>query len=157
MSKWQSGGGAESRPVSIANNNINLVKLGVLEKVQESKWGSPTFIIQKKNNWVRFVSDFRMLNQKVKRKPYPLPRISDTLKELEGFQYATSLDLNMGYYRILLSDKSSDMWTIVTDFGSGLQPRHLSSWNILIARRHSRSQGLYWWYIGNQKRNIYNN
>ena len=50
MSKWQSGGGAESRPVSIANNNINLVKLGVLEKVQESKWGSPTFIIQKIQN-----------------------------------------------------------------------------------------------------------
>ena len=94
-----------------------LVKLGVLEKVQESEWGSPTFIIPKKDLRVRFVSDFRRLNQKVKRKPYPLPRISDTLQELEGFQYATSLDLNMGYYHIVLSDKSSDMCTIVTEFG----------------------------------------
>ena len=77
-----------------------LVKLGVLEKVQQSEWGSPTFIVPKKDNKVRFVSDFRRLNQKLKRKPYPLPRISDTLQQLEGFQYATSLDMNMGYYHI---------------------------------------------------------
>ena len=62
-------------------------------------------------------SDFPQLNQKFKRKPYPLPRISDTLQQLEGFQYATLLDLNMGYYHILLSDSSSDMCTIVTEFG----------------------------------------
>ena len=94
-----------------------LIKLGVLERVQESEWGSPTFIIPKKNNTVRFTSDFRRLNAKIKRKPYPLPKISDTLQELEGFQYASSLDLNMGYYHIRLSDKSADMCTIVTEFG----------------------------------------
>ena len=66
-----------------------LVRLGVLEKVQSSEWGSPTFIIPKKNKTVRFVSDFRAVNQKIKRKPYPLPRIGDTLQQLEGFQYAT--------------------------------------------------------------------
>ena len=94
-----------------------LIKLGVLERVQKSEWGSPTFIISKKNNTVRFTSDFRRLNTKIKRKPYPLPRISDTLQELEGFKYASSLDLNMGYYHIRLSEKSSDMCTIVTEFG----------------------------------------
>ena len=36
---------------------------------------------------------------------------------MEDFQYASSLDLNMGYYHIRLSDKSSDMCTIVTEFG----------------------------------------
>ena len=94
-----------------------LENLGVLEKVQSSEWGSPTFIIPKKDGRVRFISDFRKLNQKIKRKPYPLPRISDTLQELEGFQYATSLDMNMGYYHIALSPEASDMCTIVTEFG----------------------------------------
>jgi hypothetical protein len=94
-----------------------LVKLGVLVKVQQSEWGTPTFIIPKKDNKVRFISDFRRLNQKIKRKPYPLPRISDTLQQLEGFQYATSLDMNMGYYHIILSEEASDMCTIVTEFG----------------------------------------
>ena len=94
-----------------------LEKLGVLEKIQQSEWGTPTFIIPKKDNKVRFISDFRRLNQKIKRKPYPLPRKSDTLQELEGFQYATSLDMNMGYYHITLSEEASNICTIVTEFG----------------------------------------
>ena len=40
----------------------HLVKLGILEEVRESEWGSPTFIIAMKNSSVRFLSDFRMLN-----------------------------------------------------------------------------------------------
>jgi hypothetical protein len=36
---------------------------------------------------------------------------------MEGFQYATALDLNMGYYTIQLSTKSKDLTTIVTEFG----------------------------------------
>jgi len=63
------------------------------------------------------VSNFRRLNAKLKRKPYPLPHISDTLQQLEGFQYATSLDLNMGYYHIALSPEAADMCTIITEFG----------------------------------------
>jgi hypothetical protein len=46
-----------------------------------------------------------------------LPRIGDTLQQLEGFQYATSLDLIMGYYHIPLSETSADMCTIVTEYG----------------------------------------
>ena len=56
---------------------LRLVEIGVLEEVRQSKWGSPTFIIPKKQGTVRFISDFRKLNAKIKRKPYPIPRISD--------------------------------------------------------------------------------
>jgi hypothetical protein len=35
------------------------------------------------------------------------------LQELEGFTYATALDLNMGYYTIRLDPKSSEMCTII--------------------------------------------
>ena len=94
-----------------------LESLDVLERVQQSEWGSPTFIIPKKDNKVRFISDFRKLNQKIKRKPYPLPRISETLQQIEGYKYATSLDLNMGYYHIPLSPEASEMCTIITEYG----------------------------------------
>ena len=77
-----------------------LCEIGVLRKVNRSQWGAPTFIIPKKDNTVRFISDFRELNKRIKRKPYPIPKIQDLLLKLEGFQYATSLDLNMGYYHI---------------------------------------------------------
>jgi len=39
------------------------------------------------------------------------------LLNLEGFQWATSLDLNMGYYRIRLDPASKQLCTIVLPFG----------------------------------------
>jgi hypothetical protein len=80
-----------------------LVEIGVLKKVNQSKWAAPSFIIPKKDDTVRFINDFRELNKRIKRKPFPIPNIQDMLLNLEGFQYATSLDLNMGYYHIELS------------------------------------------------------
>jgi hypothetical protein len=35
------------------------------------------------------------------------------LQELEGFTYATALDLNMGYYTIRLDSAASEMCTII--------------------------------------------
>jgi hypothetical protein len=74
-----------------------LVVVGVLKWQPSSKWASPSFIIPKKDQTVRTISDFRELNKCIVRKPYPIPKISTTLQELEGFTYATTLDLNMGY------------------------------------------------------------
>ena len=96
---------------------LRLVDIGVLEPVQSSEYGTPVFIIPKKEGTVRFLSDYRRLNQTIVRKPYPIPRIGDTMQQLEGFQYATALDLNMGYYTIQLTPGSKDMTTIVTEFG----------------------------------------
>ena len=39
------------------------------------------------------------------------------LIKLEGFKYATSLDLNMGYYHIELTPQSKQLCTIVLPFG----------------------------------------
>ena len=94
-----------------------LCKIGVLKKVNRSEWGAPTFIIPKKDQTVRFISDFRELNKQIKRKPFPIPKIQDLLLKLEGFRYATSLDLNMGYYHIELSPDSKKLCTIVLPWG----------------------------------------
>jgi len=94
-----------------------LVKAGVLKKVNRSEWAAPTFIIPKKDGSVRFISDFRELNKRIRRKPFPIPKIQDMLLKLEGFQFATSLDLNMGYYHIELSPHSKQLCTIVLPWG----------------------------------------
>ena len=88
-------------------------KIGILRKSTGSEWGAPTFIIPKKNNTVRIISNFRELNKRIKRKPYPIPKIQDLLLKLEGFKYATSLDLNMRYYHIQLDPASRKLCTIV--------------------------------------------
>ena len=62
-----------------------LVKIGVLRKINNSEWAAPTFIIPKTDDSVRFISDFGDLNKRIKRKPYPIPKIQDLLLKLEGF------------------------------------------------------------------------
>jgi hypothetical protein len=51
------------------------------------------------------------------RKPYPIPKFSTILHELEGFTYATTLNLNMGYYTIRLDPTASEMCTIIFPWG----------------------------------------
>jgi hypothetical protein len=94
-----------------------MCKIGVLEWQPSSGWALRTFIIPKKDSTVRTISDFRELNKHIVRKPYPIPKISMILQELEGFTYATALDLNMGYYTIRLDPTASEMCTIIFPWG----------------------------------------
>ena len=66
---------------------------------------------------VHFLSDFREGNKQILRKLFPLPKISTVLQELEGFTFATALDLNMGYYTIRLDPDSSKICTIIFPWG----------------------------------------
>ena len=78
-----------------------LVLMGALEVSNDSEWGDPKFSQPKtKSKQVRFLSGFRNLNKQLKNKPYPMPIINEMLLKLQGFQYAKSFDLNMGYYHI---------------------------------------------------------
>jgi hypothetical protein len=63
------------------------------------------------------ISDFRELNNRIVRKPYPIPKISTMFQELESFTYATALDLNMGCYTIRLDPQASKMCTIIFPWG----------------------------------------
>jgi hypothetical protein len=94
-----------------------LCDMGVLEWQPLSQWVSPTFIIPKKDSTVHTISDVRELNKRIVRKPYPIPKISTILQELEGFTYATALDHNMGYYTIRLDLAASEMCTIIFPWG----------------------------------------
>ena len=53
----------------------------------------------------------------IKRKPYPLPKIQDLLKKMVGFQYATAIDISMGYWHIELDPTAQNMCTIVLPWG----------------------------------------
>eukprot|EP00804_Cyclotella_cryptica_P011980 CCRYP_004452-RA/>CCRYP_004452-RA protein AED:0.26 eAED:0.42 QI:0/0/0/1/0/0/3/0/454 len=113
------------RPFPIPKKHIEITKrevqrlcdLGVLKWQDDSEWTSPTFIIPKKDNTVRAVSDLREVNKRIVRKPFPIPKISTVLQELEGFTYATALDLNMGYYTIRLNPDASKICTIIFPWG----------------------------------------
>jgi hypothetical protein len=79
-----------------------LTDIDVFNRRSDSEWAAPIFIQSKKTGDVRILTDFRRLNAQIRRKPFPLPKISDMLRKLSGFKYATAIDLSMGYYHIPL-------------------------------------------------------
>jgi len=110
-------GRAHTPPVAHAKQTRKecnrLVECGMLQKINDSKWGHPTFVTPKKDGKIRFITNLWELNKRIKRNPFPLPNVHDLLLQLEGFDYASATDLNVGYCRILLDEEASKMCTIV--------------------------------------------
>jgi hypothetical protein len=100
---------------------VRLVDIGVLEEDYSSEWSSlvPSFAIPKKNGTIRVVTDFRKFNLLLKRHPYPIPKIgqADMIRSMEGFTFASALDLNMCYYYIKLDADTQKLCTIVFPWG----------------------------------------
>ena len=96
-----------------------LVLLGFLENPNESKWVSQSFAQPKPyKNQVSFISEFRNSNDQLEYKPYTMPNINEMWLKLEGFQYATSIDLNTGCYNIQHTEDSSNLCKIILPRGN---------------------------------------
>jgi len=95
----------------------SLEALGLLTQVVSSEWAAPTFIIPKKHNTVRGITDFRGLNKCLVRKPYPIPKIPGIFRGMEKFKYATTIDLNMGYYSMPLDEEAKKLCFISLPWG----------------------------------------
>ena len=114
-----------ARPYPIPRAHLELVKeeikrmkkLGIIRQIFDTPWAAPSFAIPKKTGGIRVVTDFRGLNQHVVRHPFPLPRISDIFNHIDGFTYATSLDLNMGFYHIRMSQAAQRICTTILPWG----------------------------------------
>jgi len=94
-----------------------LCKSGVLMRVNRSEWAAPTFIIPKKDGSDCFMSKCRELNKRLQRKPYPIPKTQTLLLQVEGFQHANGLDLNIGYYHSELNPDVKKLHDIGLPYG----------------------------------------
>jgi hypothetical protein len=94
-----------------------LTDINVFNISSDSEWAAPTFIQAKKTGDVRTLTDFKRINANIKRKPFPLPKISDILRKLSGFKYATAIDLSMGYYHIPLDLEAQKLFTTTLPWG----------------------------------------
>ena len=83
----------------------SLIDDGVLVRIGPSAWGFPSFIIPKKDLRVRWISDFRILNDMIIREPHTLPRIQDIMNERSAYTYFTNIDLSMMFYCFMLDEE----------------------------------------------------
>ena len=70
-----------------------------------SPWNSPLLLVKKKDNSVRFVCDFRALNNVTKKDSYPLPQVRDVLDKMHGSIYWSTLDAASAYWSIPLREE----------------------------------------------------
>jgi hypothetical protein len=100
---------------------VRLVDIGVLEEDYSYEWSSPSYAIPKKNGTIRVATDFRKLNLLLKHHPFPIPKIGKTgmILSMEGFAFASALNLNMSYYHTKLDADSQKLCTIVFPWHMG--------------------------------------
>src|SRR5688500_13588077 len=106
-----------SQEVKLKEEVNRLCELGILRKINRSEWACPMFTINKPDGSLQSLADLRELNKRIKRHPFPIPKIQDMLHKLEGFMFAISLDLNMGYYHLLLMPNASRLCTVILPWG----------------------------------------
>ena len=82
-----------------------------------SPWAAPTFGVPKKNDGVRIVSDFRKLNEAIKRNPWPMSTIQNILHQCEGMLYATALDMIMSYCAMNVREDMRKYLVIILPWG----------------------------------------
>lgn len=90
---------------------------GVIEE-SRSPWMSLAVMIKKKDGSIRFCVDYRKLNGVSVKDSYSLPRIDDTIDQLSGNSWFSTLDLKSGYWqvKIRLEDREKTAFSI----GNGL-------------------------------------
>jgi hypothetical protein len=87
-----------ARPFPVPHYLEWTTNIDVFNRSSDSEWPAPTVIQAKKTGDVRILTDFIISNAQIRGKPFLSPKISDLLRKLSSFKYATAIDLSMGYY-----------------------------------------------------------
>ena len=90
-----------------------MLKQGVVTP-SHSPWASPVVLVAKKDGTTRFCMDYRKLNAVTKMDVHPLPRIDDSLDQLAGSCYFSTLDLASGYWQVGMHEESQEKTAFVT-------------------------------------------
>lgn len=78
---------------------------------------SPMHIVAKGKDDFRIVIDMRAANERIKRKFYPIPRITELLMKLNTAALFTSIDLKSAYFHVRLHPESRSVTTFMSPLG----------------------------------------
>ena len=89
----------------------------MLKRISRSDLAFPTFLIPKKDGRIRWISNFRKLNNLLKRARCFLPSIPSIMHRRARFLCVTKLDVSMGFYAFKLSEQAQQFCVISTPLG----------------------------------------
>ena len=93
-------------------------KTGIIEKIEEpTDWCAPIVPVLKPNGEVRITTDFKKLNQAVKRERYLLPTVEELLHKLRGSKVFSKLDARSGFFQVPLDNESAKLTAFITPCG----------------------------------------
>ena len=89
----------------IENELSKLEKDGII-RPSVSPFSAPIVPIRKKDGSLRLCIDYRKLNKVTVKDSFPLPNLTDTIYNLSGAKFFSSLDMVRGYYQLPVDEES---------------------------------------------------
>jgi hypothetical protein len=92
------------------------ISKGLIRKSKSTIY-SPLVIVKKKNGENRICIDFRQLNTYVTMDYFGLPLIADILRDVEGHQWYSEIDLRAAYNQLRINKGKEYLTALLTLFG----------------------------------------
>ena len=71
-----------------------------------SPWSSQVLLAKKKDGTMRFIVDYRKLNDITVRDDYPIPNMKDLIDDIKGSKFFTCMDMPSAYWHIPMEEDS---------------------------------------------------
>ena len=91
----------------VSNQVQQMLDNGII-RPSSSPWNAPVILVKKKDDSMRFVCDFRGLNDVTKKDSYPLPHIRDVIDKMEGAKFLTTLDAATAYWSMPVAEEDKE-------------------------------------------------
>ena len=82
-----------------------MLDAGVI-RLSNSPWCNAVVLVRKKDGSLCFCISFRRLNSLTVKDSHPLRHICETLESLAGAAHYTTIDMNSGFWQVLMDDES---------------------------------------------------
>ena len=93
-----------------------MLDMGVIRE-STSEWAAAPVLVRKRDGSVRYCIDYRDLNNVTVKDAFPLPKIQECLDTLGNNAFLSTLDLQSGYWQLLVDPKDVHKTAFITKYG----------------------------------------